>query len=224
MWLDENKRSMTKRPLPWQKRNSPASAIYINIYCTTSTTTLLLLPFLVIYLRRSPSPALMASLIEISLQNTILNIQPKSISSPFRYYDEQPLKNVTCWCCYCCCCTLNFLSLCDLRNGAGSRLLEPLLLLLLLDETAKGVIVWLLLLATGSPSLPWLDLRKPGSPHLRLEYNNHWRSSSQRTVHLLLSLREFIPKIHTQQQSRVFCDTLQDKRIEGSIFFLSFFL
>ena len=62
--------------------------------------------------------------------------------------------------------TLNFLSLCDLRNGGGSRLL---LLLLLLDETATE----LLLLATGSPSLPWLDLRKPGSPHLRLETKNN---------------------------------------------------
>lgn len=64
--------------------------------------------------------------------------------------------------------TLNFLSLCVLRKGGGSRLLELLLLLLLLDETDSGVTELLLLVATGSPSLPWLDLRKPGSPHLRL--------------------------------------------------------
>lgn len=69
---------------------------------------------------------------------------------------------------------MNFLSLCDLRSGAGLLLLLLLVLLVLgeLPNEAENVDVLVPAEAVlagplGSPNLLWLGLRNPGS-HLRL--------------------------------------------------------
>lgn len=75
--------------------------------------------------------------------------------------------------------TLNFLSLCDLRNGAG-------LLLLLLDapllpNDEENVLVPAEAVpcaaTVDSPNLLWLGLRNPGS-HLRLRQTREYKHSA----------------------------------------------